>query len=269
MKILKKIKFINSFTRGFFSVFQALTFVKDKKGLKKFLVFPFIINVFILSAVFYLSYFFIYPWLSGLLPTVHSQGILKFLLSGVRFILKPLLFILLSFIVSFIYSIVGGIITAPFNDLASNKTEEILTEKKNSEKFNIKVFLNDITRTLANIVKMLILLIGLNIIILFFNFIPIAGNFVYSFLSFFIGMFFLGFQFYDFSFERARLSFSEKLKISLKQPLTVVGLGTSFYLISLVPVLGFLALTIGAVAGTTIFVEDIKPKLMIEENSDR
>lgn len=256
-QLFRKIKIRSSLSAGFANTFRSVTLVKNSKGLLPYFIIPFMLNIAALSGIFYFSY-------TSLLPLAQSvisgdQWYIQF----IRMLVSPVLFILISILTVLIYSIAGGIITAPFLDLLSEKTEKILGIKIYGEKFSLKGVLSDIFRALANSIRLLFLIALINFILLILNLIP-GGSFLYAFLNFLSALFFYGFQFYDFPLERRRYSFREKLRITLRFRWSVFGSGLAFFLVSFIPVAGFLGLNLGTIGAAITFSEDISPAL----NSD-
>ena len=57
------------------------------------------------------------------------------------------------------------------------------------------------------------------------------------------------------------MGFRDKLIILWKLKFLTMGLGFGFFIISVIPILGFLGLNLGAIAGTVLYIEYIKPAL--------
>jgi CysZ protein len=252
--LFKKIKIKNSIPAGFVNTFRSFGLLGSNKGLLPYFAIPFLLNIIILSGVFYFSYTSLVPMAESFLSG--TQWYMQF----IRFLVSPVLFILISIFTVLIYSIAGGIVTAPFLDLLSSKTEKILGAGNDDEGFSIKQILSDIFRALMNTIRLLILIVLINLVLLLLNIIP-GGSFLYAFLNFMSALFFYGFQFYDFPLERRRYSFNEKLKITWKFKWSVLGSGLAFFLISFIPVIGFLGLNLCTIGAALTFVEDIKPSL--------
>jgi uncharacterized protein involved in cysteine biosynthesis len=105
-----------------------------------------------------------------------------------------------------------------------------------------------------------VLLLFLNLALLFLNLIP-GGAFIYAFLNFFFTAFFYGFQFFDYPLEKRFYSFREKLRICWRFKLTLSGNGTAFFLMSFIPVAGFLGLNSATVGAAISFKKYIEPAL--------
>jgi len=250
-------KITGSFLHGFWFIFSSFKIIKENKGLITYFIVPFLLNIFILSGVFYFSYTVIEPEISGAITGS------EWYMDVLRFVVAPIVMLVLGLITILIYSILGNIITAPFNDFLSMKVEQKLTDAKFDEPFTIQGLVADITRMASNIVKLLGLLVIVNIASLLVNLIPLIGNIIYPVLSFMATAFFLGFQFFDFPLERRKLNFKEKLRITWSHKLMTIGLGTGFFLVSFVPIVGFLGLNLASIGATTLFIDHIKPVLKI------
>ena len=248
------------FFKGVKSPFEAWGTVREHRGLKRYFVIPFFINVILLVAIVYLSAVYIYPLLLGFLP----QGDAWYLMV-LRWLVTPVLVLVLAVIIILLYSITGSIITAPFNDPLSARVENLFSETVD-EPFSLRIFIGDIVRMAINIIKLILLLILFYVLILFLNLIPVLGNLLYALLSFLGTIFFLGFQFFDFPLERMRLTFREKIRVLWQFKSLTMGLGLGFFLISFIPIFGFLGLNLATVGGTVLYLEYIKPLLDAREN---
>ena len=178
----------------------------------------------------------------------------------IRAVVSPVLFFLITVFTILVYSITGGIITAPFLDLLSSKTEKILGSADQEEVFSLTESVSDIYRAIANSIRLLLLLSAISVILLILNIIP-GGSFIYASLNFISALFFYGFQFYDFPLERGRYSFSEKIGITWRYKWSVLGSGLSFFLISFIPVIGFLGFNLCTMGAAKTYTENIKPWL--------
>lgn len=240
---------------AFISPFKAVTRVKEYPVLRKYFIIPFILNVVVLSGIFYFSYTTLSPWLSGFL-----QGDAWYI-AAARYVLEPLLVIILAITTALLYSILGNIITAPFNDFLSESVEKNIYKENLDERFLLGVLVKDILRSIKNVLLLLLLLVGVNIVLLVLNIIPVLGNVLYSVLNMAVTFFFMGFQFFDFPLERRRCTFREKLYITRRIPLTVAALGAAFFVMTFIPILGFLGLNLATIGATEIFSEKLKPAL--------
>ncbi len=256
----ESIRRTGSFANGFTSIFSSLNLLSKHRGLILYFIVPFILNIIILSGLYYVSYIFIKPWLYGF---IDGSG---WIFSFIRAVLAPLLMIVLAIITVLLYSIVGNIVTAPFNDFLSYSIEVREANIKFDEPFSFKVLIADIVRMTLNIIKMLGMLILINLVLFILNFIPLLGNIIYTVLGFMASTFFLGFQFFDFPLERRRFDFKQKLKIAWRFKFMTMGLGTGFMVVTLIPILGFLGLNMATMGATVLFLDHMRPFLKLDAN---
>lgn len=254
----KKATFITLFIKGLTAPFDAIKIVKTRKGLKRYFLIPFILNIILLSVIFYLTYTSIYPLLQNIIPQ-GSAWYLNFL----RLIATPFLILAAGLLCILLYSITGSIIIAPLNDPLSAKVEFLLAAKTSDEKFSFTALFSGVVRMVKNVLKLISLLAAYNAVILLFNLIPGFGGIIYSALSLMSAFFFFGFNFFDFPLERRGLEFKEKLRLLWGYKFLNMGLGLGFFILTFIPVLGFFGMNLATIGATALFIEYIEPGLKI------
>lgn len=248
------------FFPAFKRVFGAAGFVSENRGLLKYFIFPFILNIILLSSVFYFSYTSAVPLLKGFLTGE------EWYISMLSMMVKPVIAVILALSTVIIYSAAGGIVTAPFLDLLSGKTERCAGLMESGEGVSIPGLIRDIYRALMNTIKLLLIIIMTNLLLLVLFILP-GGSFIYTLTGFFTSIFFYGFQFYDYPLERLKLTFSEKLRVCWRWRRSVAGTGAAFFIISFIPVLGFLGLNLATVGATLTYAEKMRANLTGGKNS--
>lgn len=252
----------NGIKYGFISVFESFKFMKQNKGFLKYFIIPFFLNIILLSALVLIAYMYVYPFLTGYLPTGTEWYI-----SIINKMAGLLFFVLTSIFVILLYSITGSILSAIFYDFISERTETIITNSKLDEPFSFGLMFEDMKRILINIFKMLIFLIILNAILFSFNFVPVIGSFIYAIFSYLTVSFFFGFQFFEFTLDRKRLTFGQKLRITYKYRWLTCGTGIAFMILTFIPIIGFLSIGAGVTAGTLLYFEKIDPFITYENKA--
>ncbi len=245
----------DSFFRGLFAAPRTLRFIRSSRGMMKYFAVPFLLNLVILSTIVVFTYTMVYdPLLSLVTGNAWYNRVLEF-------VLIPLLVLLLGLLIVLLYSIIGSIITAPFNDFLSLKVEETMSGERFDDTLTFSGAVKDMLRVIANVIKLLFLIILINLLLLFLNLIPAAGSVFYSIAGFLTTSFLIGFQFFDFPLERRRYNFREKMAVAWRFRRTVAGVGASMFLMTFIPLVGFLGLNIATVAAARLFVERVKPSL--------
>ncbi len=249
----KKPAALDLLVEGLTAPFKAVSIVARNRGLLAYIAVPFVINTALIVAVFWWAFKYLFP-----LVTLLLQGDAWYL-AALRWIAGPFLFVMLTIACFFMYSITGSIVSAPFNDPLSARVERILTGVKADEPFSLRVLLGDIVRMIKNIIKFLFILILCNMLFFTLNIIPGIGSMAYTVLSFAAAMFFFGFNFFDFALERHRYEFRSKMDVLWRYRFMTMGVGMGFALITFIPVLGFLGMSLCAVGATELYVRIIMP----------
>lgn len=252
----------DSFIRGISAVLKSFRIVKRTPGMARYFIIPFVINIAILTLIAVIAWTLIYQPLTDLVrgPAWYHKVL--------SFIIAPAAVIVIAAAVVLLYSIIGSVVTAPFNDLISEKVETVMTGARFEEPFRLRRFFGDIARMIGTVIGLVSIIVPVNILLLLLNLIPVVGNIAYAALAFLTATYFTGLPFFDFPLDRRRLSFRQKLSVAWRYRRLVAGVGASFIAMTFIPIVGFLGLNIAAVAATTIFVEDILPALSPRPDTD-
>lgn len=244
-----------AFALGAVSPFSSLKTVMRLKGLRRYFVIPFVLNVFLLAAVVYVTFSTVYPYVTGIVP-----GGGAWYIELLRTAVTVLAFIILAALCVFLYSVTGTIITAPFNDPLSARFERV---RAGGDPVNVPLTVtaafSDMARVVANTAKLLFIFGGVNLLLMLLHLLPAVGTMLYTALSFASALFFVGFGFFDFPLERRRMSFGGKLRLLWKFRWITMGLGMGFFLISLIPVIGFLGMNLCTIAATELYMDNMSP----------
>ena len=143
------------------------------------------------------------------------------------------------------------IICAPFNDLLSEKVEEMESTFK-VKPFSWSFFVRDASQSiLLELIKMLKKLVGLGFLYGISLLIPVVGQLMYIGLGMYKMSFWLGMDYVDWSLSRRGFSAREKLLFGRENRAAIRGFGLMMTLVSLVP-LGAVFCWPGAIAGGTL-----------------
>lgn len=236
------------------SYFRAHQFIK-KHRLWKWILIPgilymilFIVGMFFFwessdTAVTYLSR------RMGIDRWLHQQksGILSFFFLMGEIMLRLILVLFYFSLFKYLFLIIGS----PLFAYLSEKTESIIEGK--DYPFNLKQLLKDIIRgiklALRNTLWQTVYTVSLVILSLF----PIVG-WIAPLITLFIECYYYGFSMLDYSCERHKLSPSESITYIGNHKGLAIGNGMVFYLMHLVPVVGWVLAPSYAVVAATISV---------------
>ena len=254
---------VSSFSQGFFYPFRAGKFIKSHPVLFKYIIVPFLINVILLSCAVYwgLSFF------NSIVVHYIPQGEVWYwvLLS---YFLWALAIIMTMVLVFFGFTVTGAIIASPFNDILSERTEEILAGIPNTEPFVFKVFLKDSLHTVMDETKKIIIFVGLMLLLLPLNLIP-GGTLPYSVLSVLLTVFFLVVEYTGYVFYRKHMTFRDQRRFIFAKKFLMLGFGTGVMGILAIPFLQFFCIPLGVVGATQLYYDLKGPGMTNAEKKER
>ncbi len=151
----------DSFFQGLFAAPRSLRFIRSNRGMMKYFAVPFFLNLIILSAIVFFTYTMVYDPLYSLVKgNAWYNRVLEFVLAPSWSWCWALLIVLL-------YSIIGSVITAPFNDFLSQKVEETITGERFEDELTFSAVMKDMLRVITNVIKLLCLIILVQLLLLF------------------------------------------------------------------------------------------------------
>ena len=236
-----------NFSQGFFYPFRAGRFIKNHPALLRYIIIPFLINFVILSLAVYWGLSLFNSVVVHYIPQgdVWYWVILSYFLWTVAVLMTMIL-------VFFGFTVTGAIIASPFNDILSEKTEEILIGNPNEEPFVFKVFMKDALQTVMDESKKIFIFVVLMLMLLPLNLIP-GGTLPYSILSVLLTLYFLVVEYTGYIFNRKHLTFRDQHRFISSQKFLMLGFGTGIMGVLAVPFLQFLCIPLGVVGATQLW----------------
>ncbi|MFM7709878.1 MAG: EI24 domain-containing protein [Ferruginibacter sp.] len=191
------------------------------------------------------------------LQQIQASSWLHYLIVLIQLFIQLLVMIYYFSFFKYLFLIVGS----PFLAYLSEKTHAILT---NTEvPFSITQWLQDAWRgvliNLRNLFWQSVYLIAL----LLLTFIPVAGWISPLFL-FFIDAYYMGFSMLDYSHERRGLPVSKSIHLIGRHRGLALGNGLFFYLLHLIPILGWMVAPTYAVVAATLSLKEAEDKQLIQ-----
>ncbi|MBO9572777.1 MAG: EI24 domain-containing protein [Chitinophagaceae bacterium] len=234
------------------SYFKAHRFISKHK-LWKWIIIPGILYMilFVVGMIVFLrSSDQAVSWLTGTLGIdkwVRQQGsgILSFLFVMGELMVRLILIFFYFSLFKYLFLILGS----PLFAYLSEKTEAIMEGK--DFPFSFKQMLNDIYRGIKLALRNTLWQSVFTISILILSFFPLVG-WITPLLMLFIECYYYGFSMLDYSCERHKLSPSASIEFIAKHKGLAIGNGMIFYLMHIVPVVGWILAPAYAVVAATI-----------------
>ena len=175
---------------------------------------------------------------------------------GFLFALGGMIFWMIQMLLYFsLFKYLFLIIGSPFFSLLSEKTANILEGK--STKFNFTTFINDILRGISIALRNAGWQTVYVLAILFLGFIPILGL-ATPLIAVFIECYYYGFSMLDYNMEREQKNASESIFFISHHKGLAIGNGMVFYLLHIIPFLGWIIAPSYSVIAATISLHEIK-----------
>ena len=238
---------LKNFLAGIGYLFQGLSLI-TKKGIRPFVVIPLLIN----SVVFSVAIWMAKTQFDTLMNKLFSW--LPSWLSWVEWLLYPLFALLILIAVYYVFTLVANLIAAPFNSLLAEKVELHLNGLPIPEFKGYKAMMKIVGKTmLSEFRKILYMLKWLPLLILI-SIIPVI-NIIAPFAWALYGAWMLALQYTDYPMGNHELFVKEELKRLRKHRASSLGFGSTVMIMTMIPIVNFLAMPAGVAGGTAFWVD--------------
>lgn len=240
--------------------FQAHQFIKKHKLWKWILVSGIIYTIlFVISMIFFsktatgfIEWLTLKAGLKNWLDKMQSSFL------GFLFALGGMIFWMIQMLLYFsLFKYLFLIIGSPFFSLLSERTSDILNGT--STKLNFNQFFNDMIRGISIAIRNAGWQTVYIFAILFLGFIPILGL-ATPLIAVFVECYYYGFSMLDYNMEREQKNAAESIYYIGHHKGLAIGNGMVFYLLHLLPILGWIIAPSYAVIAATISLQQFKEK---------
>jgi len=236
--------------RGFVYPFRGLKFLFRHRSLLWYVAIPFGLNTILFAVFAWLLVSHLGGWVQKLLPNGDTWywTILFYLVIGLSVLL-------LLLIVIYTFTMVGNIVLGPFNDMLSEKVELLYLSSSLDEPLKLKLLLADILRSIKVGIGKLLIYVGGLLALLLLNLLPLIGSALYGALVIVYTLFFLGWEYFDYSMERWKFTFGVKVKTSFRHASVFIGFGAGASLMLFVPIINLAAIPLCVIGATLLFCD--------------
>jgi CysZ protein len=243
--------FVVNFSRGFFAPFRSFRLVRNNPRLILYILVPFLINTLVFSGAVYLGLDFFGSTVVEYIPQGESWY------WSVRYwFLWVVAVLLTAVLVFFSFTVVGNLLASPFNDLLSERTEEVLIGAINDEPFSLRRFWADAFQTILLEAKKMWVFVMVMVLILPLNLLPGIGNGLYTVLAVSLTLFFLCFEYLSFVMVRKRQFFREQKSFIFARKFLMIGFSCGVMAILAIPFFQLFCIPLAVIAATRIWCEE-------------
>ncbi|OBW91756.1 sulfate transporter CysZ [Gallibacterium salpingitidis] len=219
-----------------------------KKGLKRFVVMPIILNIVLLSFVFWLLMQQIGDltnWMLSFMPDW---------LSWLNYIVTTLAVIMILLVYYFIFTTLAGFIAAPFNGLLAEKVELLLTGKPSNDD-GILDFIKDLPRMFKREWQKLWYSLPRIVILFLLGFVPLIGQTLIPVIFFLFTAWLLAIQYCDYPFDNHKISFPIMKQQLAQRKILNLTFGSLVASCTFIPLLNFIVMPVAVCGATAIWVD--------------
>lgn len=248
------------FLYGLLTIPRGAKFLLVNAKLWHLAVLPLLINLILFVVILQLAFHHWMPYLEKILtPTLPALpkylqwlGFLTTFLGWLwHWIVDGLVLVLVLLISVISFNSVGCVIAAPFNDLLSERIEEILVGEANSCPFSLKTFLAELKRTVVQALLKPLMIVVIWILTLPILLLPF-GPMVVAAINAISAFWFLALEFIDLPMARAGWELKRRRAWARARPQSILGFGAALHL--LLPI-AFLVMPAAVAGGTILFVD--------------
>jgi len=239
---------ISGFLQGVGFLFQGFSLILQK-GIRGFVLIPLLINIVIFSGAVWLAYTQ-YQQLMGQL-----LGWLPSWLSWVEWLLLPFFAFLIMLVIYYTFSIIANFIAAPFNALLAERVEQKLRGTATLEASETSLMSN-LWKTLSSEVKKVFYMLKWMPVLILIMIIP-GLNIISPFAWMVYGAWMYSLQYTDYPMGNHNLFIKDELPILQRNRGYALGFGAATTLITIIPVLNFLAMPVAVSGATSMWVSKL------------
>ena len=216
-----------------------------RPGLRWFVLLPLSVNIIVFAGMLYGLIQQFDQAMTLLVPSVPDW------LQWMEYVLWPVFVVLLLVMVFFTFTLIAGLLAAPFNGLLSEKVEQQLRGQSIESPFSWRELIAIAPRTFQREWQTLGYFLPRTLGLVILSFIPM-GNLLAAPLWLLWGVWMVSVQYVDYPADNHQFSWSETLSWLRERRWATLGFGSVTYLALLIPGLNLLIMP-AAVAGATQF----------------
>ncbi|MDO5054687.1 MAG: sulfate transporter CysZ [Pasteurella oralis] len=229
-----------------------------QKGLRRFVVMPILLNIVLLTGLFWLFITQIERMIDSVMNYIPEW------LSWLSAILLVLSILMILIFFYFIFTALSGFIAAPFNGLLAEKVEKMLTGESIIEG-SAWDFVKDIPRMLAREWQKLMYSLPKLIVLFLLGFIPFLGQSIIPVITTAFTAWMMAIQYCDYPFDNHKVPFFVmKAELADKRTLSLT-FGGLVMLCTFIPLVNLVVIPVAVCGATAMWVEHFRDRLALHK----
>lgn len=234
---------ITSFLRGFFIPLQALKFIFKKPSLAFLAAIPFFLNL----TIYTVFVWYVQSQLGMLIQEIlyrFPPWVPAWAAVLTQWIVKILVWLLLLLLSTFTFTLVGGILASPFNDMLTTKTLRLLGS-------NNKIAELGVGQVVGLELKRSLVLFFVGVVAIFLGVVPFM-----QVPAFLLAAWIVAFEYFGYPVSKKSNSLSAIKLFMVKRPFLSLGFGSALVVMMALPLLGMVYIPLAVVGATLLYSQE-------------
>lgn len=242
----------SAFFDGARAFFRGIGFLFRNPRFFPWVIAPTILNLALFVALTYITYRY-YGSIQALFFEDRDEW--YWVYTGARYFSWLIFLVLIAVFWFFTFVFVGSKLTAPFNEVLSQKVEEILIPDLVSVPAGVWRFIEDVLRGMVHAVRRELILLLWIVVLLPLHLVAGVGSIAYTVLLGYVCRHYLAWEGLDYSLSRRRLSFARKHAYVRRHAPRTSGFGVVVYCLLFFPPTTLFVWPVLAIGGTMLYCE--------------
>ncbi|MFZ5866014.1 MAG: EI24 domain-containing protein [Thermodesulfobacteriota bacterium] len=233
-----------------FYVLRGAFFLWAHRQLWKYAAAPLVITTLVMGV----GYYVLYHVFSDLLSRFLGPGT-EWYWQVVYYVLLVVAGALVLVMFFFLFTVVATTIAEPFNELISEKTEQLITGRFADTPFSVLQLLKESGRGLVHALRILSFYVGALLVSLLFLLVPGIGAVLFWLVTIFLSAYMLSYQYLSYPMTRRKFTFRQKQALIRSKLFSTMGFGLGSLAVASVPIINVLLVPAAVTGGTLLFLD--------------
>jgi len=232
-------------------VLRGALFLRAHRELWKYATAPLAISIVVLGG----SYVLLYHVFSKLMGHMVNE---QWYWQALYYVLLAVVTVVILVAFFFLFTLIASALASPFNEVISQKTEEIVTGTFHEAPFSVVLLVKDSGRAIAHSFRILGLYLVLLACAMLFLLIPGIGALLFAVAGALLSSYKFAFEYLGYPMDRRRFSWQDKRTFLKSGFISIMGFGLGNLVVASIPVVNLFFIPAAVVGGTLLFL-DLQP----------
>jgi CysZ protein len=229
-------------------VLRGALFIWSHRVLWKYAAAPLAISFMVLGG----SYILLYHFFSKLVGHMVTE---QWYWQVLYYVLLVVVSVVVLVVFFFVFTLVASALSSPFNDVISQKTEQIVAGNFREAPFSVVSLVKDSGRAIAHSFRILGIYLMLLVSALLLLLIPAIGSLLFAVACGLLSSYMFAFEYLGYPMDRRRFSWREKRAFLQSRFRSIIGFGLGNLAIASIPLVNLFFIPAAVAGGTLLFLD--------------